>query len=80
MPTVELRQELLAIKGVGAYAAANLLMLLGRTDSIPVDSYALKVVSNEFHDGQPVTADDVTAAFERFGEWRGMAFWFWEYE
>jgi len=79
LPTGELRKELLAIKGVGAYAAANLLMLLGRTDAIPIDSYALKVVSNEFHDGQPVTPADVTAAFERFGEWQGMAFWFWSY-
>ena len=51
-----------------------------RTDTIPIDSYALKVVSNEFHDGQPVTPADVSAAFERFGEWQGMAFWFWDYD
>ena len=79
LPTPQLRKELLKIKGVGAYAAANLLMLLGRTDYIPIDSYALKVVSDEFHDGQPVTAADVEAAFARFGEWKGMAFWFWDY-
>ncbi len=79
LPTPELRKELLAIKGVGAYAAANLLMLLGRTDSIPIDSYALKVVSDEFHDGKPVKPADVEAAFERFGAWKGMAFWFWNY-
>lgn len=80
LPTADLRKELLAIKGIGAYAAANLLMLLGRTDYIPIDSYALKVVSDEFHDGQPVKPADVEAAFERFGEWKGMAFWFWHYE
>ena len=79
LPTPELRKELLSIKGVGAYAAANLLMLLGRTDYIPIDSYALKIVSDEFHDGQPVKPADVEAAFERFGEWKGMAFWFWDY-
>ena len=33
----------------------------------------------KFHDGQPVTPADVEAAFERFGEWKGMAFWFWDY-
>jgi 3-methyladenine DNA glycosylase/8-oxoguanine DNA glycosylase len=80
LSTLELRKELLAIKGVGPYAAANLLMLLGRTDYIPIDSYALKVVSNEFHDGQPVSPADVSAAFERFDEWQGMAFWFWNYD
>ncbi len=79
LPTPELRKELLAIKGIGAYAAANLLMLLGRTDYIPIDSYALKVVSQEFHDGQPVKPSDVEAAFATFGEWKGMAFWFWDY-
>jgi 3-methyladenine DNA glycosylase/8-oxoguanine DNA glycosylase len=79
LPTPQLRKELLKIKGIGAYAAANLLMLLGRTDYIPIDSYALKVVSDEFHDGQPVKPADVEAAFARFGEWKGMAFWFWDY-
>jgi len=33
----------------------------------------------KFHDGQPVTPADVEAAFERFGEWKSMAFWFWDY-
>jgi 3-methyladenine DNA glycosylase/8-oxoguanine DNA glycosylase len=80
LPTPLLRKELLGIKGIGPYAAANLLMLIGRTDYIPIDSYALKVVSEEFHDGRPVKPADVEAAFERFGEWKGMAFWFWDYD
>jgi 3-methyladenine DNA glycosylase/8-oxoguanine DNA glycosylase len=79
LPTPLLRKELLGIKGIGPYAAANLLMLLGRTDYIPIDSYALKIVSEEFHDGRAVKPADVEAAFERFGEWKGMAFWFWDY-
>jgi len=49
LSTLELRKELMTIKGVGGYAAANLLMLLGRYDYVPVDSWALKVVSNEFY-------------------------------
>ena len=44
LPTLELRKELLTINGVGPYAAANLLMILGRHDFIPIDSYALKMV------------------------------------
>ncbi len=79
LPTEELRKELLALNGVGPYAAANLLMILGRTDFIPIDSYALKMVSNEFHGGEPVTPREVEAAFERWGPWKGMAFWFWEW-
>ncbi|MEE8390579.1 MAG: hypothetical protein V3S14_07260, partial [Anaerolineae bacterium] len=52
--TAELRKRLLAIKGVGEYAMANLLMLLGRYDFIPVDSWAFKMVSHEWYDGEPV--------------------------
>lgn len=79
LPTPELRKELLAIKGIGAYAAANLLMLLGRTDYIPIDSWALKMVSNEFHGGQPIGPQEVEEAFAPWGPWKGMAFWFWDW-
>jgi 3-methyladenine DNA glycosylase/8-oxoguanine DNA glycosylase len=79
LPTPELRQELLQIKGVGSYAAANLLMLIGRTDFIPIDSYAMKMVSHEFHGGQPIGPAEVEAAFADWGEWKGMAFWFWDW-
>ncbi len=80
LPTLELRQELLKIKGVGPYAAANLLLILGRSDFIPIDSWALKLVSHEWYDGQPVTAKEVEQAFEGWGEYKGLAFWFWDWK
>jgi 3-methyladenine DNA glycosylase/8-oxoguanine DNA glycosylase len=79
LPTLELRRHLLAIKGVGAYAAANLLMLLGRYDFIPVDSWALKLISHEWYAGQPALPAQVEPAFERWGEWKGLAFWLWDW-
>lgn len=79
LPTLELRQELLKIKGVGPYAAANLLLILGRGDFIPVDSWALKLVSHEWYDGEPVTPKQVEEAFEEWGEFKGLAFWFWDW-
>ncbi|MGE5601696.1 MAG: DNA-3-methyladenine glycosylase family protein [Nitrososphaerales archaeon] len=79
LSTPELRKQLLSIKGVGPYAAANLLMILGRYDAIPIDSWALSVVSKEFHGGRPVGPAEVEAAFEAWGEWKGLAYWFWEY-
>ena len=78
-PTLELRKELLKINGVGPYAAANLLLLLGRTDFIPIDSWALKLVSHEWYDGKPVTPKDVEKHFERWGEFKSLAFWFWDW-
>ena len=79
LPTLELRKELLKINGVGPYAAANLLLLLGRTDFIPIDSWALKLVSHEWYDGEPVTPKDVEKHFERWGEFKSLAFWFWDW-
>jgi 3-methyladenine DNA glycosylase/8-oxoguanine DNA glycosylase len=78
-PTPQLREQLLKIKGVGEYAAANLLMLLGRYDFVPVDSWALKMVSHEWYGGEPVGRAEVQAAFERWGEWKGLAYWFWDW-
>jgi len=80
MPTPQLRKRLLAIKGVGNYAAANLLMILGRYDFLPIDSWALKMVSREWHDGEQIGPAEVEAAFARWGEWQGLAYWFWAWE
>lgn len=79
VPTAQLRQRLLVIKGVGDYAAANLLVLLGRYDFVPVDSWALKMVSHEWYGGEPVGRAEVEAAFERWGEWKGLVYWFWDW-
>ncbi|HEU0293582.1 MAG TPA: hypothetical protein VFR47_12650 [Anaerolineales bacterium] len=80
LPTLELRKELLTIKGVGPYAAANLLMLLGRSDFIPVDSWALMLVSHEWYKGKPVTAREVEKRFAKWGTYKGLAFWFWDWK
>jgi 3-methyladenine DNA glycosylase/8-oxoguanine DNA glycosylase len=80
LPTAELRKGLLAIKGVGNYAAASLLMLLGHYDFVPVDSWAMKMVSRAWHGGEPVGRAEVEAAFKRWGEWKGLAYWFWDWE
>jgi 3-methyladenine DNA glycosylase/8-oxoguanine DNA glycosylase len=77
--TPELRKQLLALRGVGAYAAANMLMILGRYDFLPVDSWALKLVSHEWYGGEPVGPGEVEAAFAAWGAWQGLAFWFWDW-
>jgi len=80
LPTLELRRELMTIKGVGPYAAANLLMILGRHDFIPIDSYALMMVSHEWYRGRPVTAKHVEKRFAKWGRFKGLAFWFWDWK
>ena len=80
LTTPEVRTQLLAIKGIGAYAATNLLMLLGHFDFVPIDSWAKQMVSRESHDGAPVGKAEVEAAFETWGKWQGLAYWFWAWE
>jgi 3-methyladenine DNA glycosylase/8-oxoguanine DNA glycosylase len=80
LPTPELRKELLRIKGVGGYAAATLLMILGRYDYLPVDTWALKLISNEFFGGEPVKPKQVLERFEHWGKWQGLAYYFWDWK
>jgi len=80
LPTTELRKELMGIKGVGGYAAANLLMLLGRYDYVPVDSWALKIVSTEFYGGEKITPKQVLSTFAKWGKWQGLVYWFWDWK
>jgi 3-methyladenine DNA glycosylase/8-oxoguanine DNA glycosylase len=79
LTTDEVRERLLAIKGVGDYAAASLLVLLGHYDFVPIDSWARRMVSREWYDGEPVGRAEVEAAFERWGSWKGLAYWFWNW-
>lgn len=79
LPTDELRKRLLSLKGVGPYAAASLLMLMGHYDAVPVDSWAFKLVSYEWYDQQPVGRAEVEKAFADWGQWKGLAYWFWDW-
>lgn len=80
LETPELRRRLLGIRGVGPYAAANLLMLLAHYDYIPADSWAARVVSREFFAGAAVTPADIERAFAPWGRWKGLAYWFWQWD
>lgn len=79
LPSKELFDKLVSVKGIGNYAAANLLMLLGHYDHIPIDTWALKMVSNEFFAGKPIEADQVFEIFKPWGEWKGLAYWLWNW-
>ncbi len=80
LPTPELRKQLISIQGIGPYAAANLLMLLAHYDYIPADSWAAKMVSREFFAGAPVTPADIEKVFAPWGKWKGLAYWFWQWD
>jgi N-glycosylase/DNA lyase len=74
LPDEELAARLLALPGVGPYAAAHVMMLLGRYTPLVLDSWTrpkyLKVSGAK-------RAKDATIErrFRRFGEYAGLAFW-----
>lgn len=67
-----LRKRLLALRGVGPYAAATLLLYLGRGEHINVDSWARMLVGKEL--GRPVSDAEVHAFFADYAPWRGLAY------
>lgn len=79
-PTAELRRELLAIKGVGPYAAATLLMLMGRYDELAVDSVFREFVAGKYFGGERPPDAEARAVYEDWAEWKYLAYWFdvWE--
>jgi N-glycosylase/DNA lyase len=76
LPTSELRTRLLALRGIGTYAAANLLMLLGHYDHLAIDSWLRRAVRHAWFAGAPATDREIEAAFESFGPWRALVYWF----
>lgn len=76
LSNVDLRKQLLAIKGIGKYAAANLLMILGRYDELPVDSVFREFVSKKYFAGKKVDDKEMIAIYDDWDEWKFLAYWF----
>jgi N-glycosylase/DNA lyase len=74
MPDDEAAERLLALPGVGPYACAHVMMLLGRYGRLVLDSWTrpkYRQVS-----GRPrVTDKGIERTFRRYREYAGLAFW-----
>jgi N-glycosylase/DNA lyase len=75
LSTAGLKREMKRVKGVGEYAADNLLKLLGRYDCLALDSWVRATFARLHNKGR--TADDrkIARHYARFKEWRGLALW-----
>jgi N-glycosylase/DNA lyase len=75
LPTPELKREMKRVKGVGDYAAENLLKLAGRYDGLALDSW-VRAKFARMHNGERKTSDrKIERYYSRFAEWRGLALW-----
>jgi N-glycosylase/DNA lyase len=74
LPDDEVAERLLALQGVGPYATAHMMMLLGRYERLILDSWTrpkYRQVS-----GRPrVTDKGIHRAFRRYRQFAGLAFW-----
>lgn len=75
LPTAELMKEMRGVKGVGPYAAENLLKLLGRYDGLALDSWTRAKFFSVRNNGRKTTDKKIARYYSRFKEWRGLALW-----
>jgi N-glycosylase/DNA lyase len=71
----DLHRALRDIKGVGEYAASNLLKLLGRFDYLGLDSWCRSKYAELHNDGSTVSDSEIEAYYARFEEWKGLVMW-----
>jgi N-glycosylase/DNA lyase len=75
LSTAELTKEIKGVKGVGNYAAENLLKLLGRYDGLALDSWTRARFFQIRNSGRKANDKKIARYYSRFKEWRGLAIW-----
>jgi len=75
LPTKELIKKIKGVKGVGDYAAENLLKLIGRYDGLALDSWTRAQFFRLHNSGRKATDKKIARYYSRFNSWRGLALW-----
>jgi 3-methyladenine DNA glycosylase/8-oxoguanine DNA glycosylase len=73
LPDDELEAQLLTIAGIGPYAAAHVMMLLGRHSRLVLDSWTRPKYAKL--NGRKAKDAAIARRFRRYGPWAGLAFW-----
>jgi 3-methyladenine DNA glycosylase/8-oxoguanine DNA glycosylase len=75
LTTTEVKKRLLSIKGIGNYAAASVLMLLGRYDDVPVDSVFRQFMQEKYFAEKEFDEKQALAIYDDWGKWKYLAYW-----
>jgi 3-methyladenine DNA glycosylase/8-oxoguanine DNA glycosylase len=73
LPDEEVAARLLALPGVGPYAAAHVMMLLGRHSRLILDSWTRPKFASL--NGRKASDHQLERRFKRYGPYAGLAFW-----
>jgi N-glycosylase/DNA lyase len=74
LPDTEVAERLLALPGVGPYAAAHIMMLLGRYGRLILDSWTRPKYSS-LTSGRKISDRTIERRFRRYKDFSGLAFW-----
>ncbi|HEV3479061.1 MAG TPA: hypothetical protein VG144_06390 [Gaiellaceae bacterium] len=74
LPDEEVAARLLALPGVGPYAAAHVMMLLGRHSRLILDSWTRPKYAR-LNGGRKASDRQIERRFKRYGPYAGLAFW-----
>ena len=69
----DLIKEMKSVKGVGNYAAENLLKLIGRYDGLALDSWTRAQFARLRNHGRVASDKKISRFYSRFNSWRGLA-------
>jgi 3-methyladenine DNA glycosylase/8-oxoguanine DNA glycosylase len=72
---LKMKRDLLALPGIGSYAVAILLMLLGFYNDIPMDSEARSKIYNQYFKKGKFRDKDLVRIYDRWGKWKALAYW-----
>jgi N-glycosylase/DNA lyase len=75
LSTEELSREIRTVKGIGPYAAGNLLRLLGRYEHLALDSWVRGKFMELHTRGRRVKDATIEKRYQGYGMWRGLIFW-----
>jgi 3-methyladenine DNA glycosylase/8-oxoguanine DNA glycosylase len=70
----EVAERLLALPGVGPYAAAHVMLLVGRYSRLVLDSWTRPKFAS-LNGGRPIKDAAIERRFRRYGPYSGLAFW-----
>jgi N-glycosylase/DNA lyase len=73
LPDEEVAARLLALPGVGPYAAAHVMMLVGRYSPLILDSWTRPKYASV--NGRKASDATIERRFRRYGPYAGLAFW-----
>ena len=75
VPDEEVEARLLALPGLGPYAAAHVMLTLGRYGRLVLDSWTRPTYARLRRSRRPVSDAGIARRFRRYGPHAGLAFW-----